>query len=925
MKEYKIKKKDMNNKNTNNLNFDNVQRKRPTVNLDNNISYSQSDESKSQSESEEEQNNDNSYDDESDQNEESESDSSGKLNKRVNMNNIRINNYNNKPYNNNNGISLYRGISDQKEKIKNNSRKNFGLSGDKKLTGYSDFFNNYKRAFSGGKNYKPHYLFYPTTDKRINTDNNNNIKFNDLNKNNNQILQSNYAPTHSNTKVTKIKKAPLDEITNNIRKNLNQDFYSFNNNYNMANNIYMNNPNLNKTSPNIPIGKYIVNVKKLPYKGDERFINNNFNGPANVRLVPINENNEINKNPELPGGNKTMGYYSRINMDNQQDMQNLIMSNNYNLKRIENNDNERNKDERYLNNRNDNERFMKMNYATLSSSNPNSQMKNQPLNFAQVIKQSQANIPNSNGRITIVKKLPPLSNNNNNKNDEIDQVKQKNRQLGGQAINNQINPVANNLKNDNDEKNNKPKISVQKIDNNGLPILNDRNYQTGVYPNANNLSKNLLENSNNSVAPNASFNQRLNPNANIQKLNPQEKQDQTMDAANVNKNYIPQSQASNTLFNQNKQQQLLKAGYMNHFQNNVNTFRDTLANEENNENENNQENEEKEENKNITNIPNSEDTKKNVDISYNDFDGSGWIKNYGGVSRPGKDINGNQKTNQDTLVSLTNINNIKDFNIFGVLDGHGPQGHFVSQFASEYIPSQIINHPAIKSITEPEQIYEKLKENNCEILTNACLSCDETLKTAEFDAYNSGTTCNLIIHIGAHIICVNTGDSRSIVAYDDQKDDNELNYLESAQLSMDYKPDIPEEKNRILMSGGMIHKIKNEFGVEVGPYRVWIRGTNYPGLAMSRSIGDLKGKAIGVIPDPGIMEYDLCESTRYIIIGSDGVWEFLHNDIVKDIGKKYYLEDNASEFCHQVVKNALTQWEKNENFVDDITAIVIFF
>ena len=54
---------------------------------------------------------------------------------------------------------------------------------------------------------------------------------------------------------------------------------------------------------------------------------------------------------------------------------------------------------------------------------------------------------------------------------------------------------------------------------------------------------------------------------------------------------------------------------------------------------------------------------KDVDVTYNDFDGSGYVKNYGGVSRPGKDSSGRQKTNQDALVCQTNINNIKDFNI----------------------------------------------------------------------------------------------------------------------------------------------------------------------------------------------------------------------------------------------------------------------
>ena len=41
---------------------------------------------------------------------------------------------------------------------------------------------------------------------------------------------------------------------------------------------------------------------------------------------------------------------------------------------------------------------------------------------------------------------------------------------------------------------------------------------------------------------------------------------------------------------------------------------------------------------------------------------------------------------------------------------------------------------------------------------------------------------------GNHIICAYTGDSREIVVYNDQQD-LELNYLELAQLSIDFKPE----------------------------------------------------------------------------------------------------------------------------------------
>ena len=328
-------------------------------------------------------------------------------------------------------------------------------------------------------------------------------------------------------------------------------------------------------------------------------------------------------------------------------------------------------------------------------------------------------------------------------------------------------------------------------------------------------------------------------------------------------------------------------------------------------------------------ISNSKEPKanKDVDVTYSDFDSSGYVKNYGGVSRPGKDSSGEKKTNQDALVCLTNINNIKDFNIFGVLDGHGPDGHYVSQFAADFIPSNIINHPEIKSLKEPEKIYKKLKENNCQIITQAFVMADVNLKNVDFDALESGSTVCLIIHIGTHIICANSGDSRALVVFDNPENTNinNLIYWNAVPLSTDYKPDMPEEKNRILMAGGVVEQMKDDFGEGIGPFRVWVKGKDYPGLAMSRSIGDLKGKEVGVIPNPGILEYDLNKSTRYVIACSDGIFEFLDNNTVMELGKRFYLQNDASAYCHELVNKALYEWTINDNIVDDITAVVAFF
>jgi len=69
-------------------------------------------------------------------------------------------------------------------------------------------------------------------------------------------------------------------------------------------------------------------------------------------------------------------------------------------------------------------------------------------------------------------------------------------------------------------------------------------------------------------------------------------------------------------------------------------------------------------------------------------------------------------------------------------------------------------------------------------------------------------------------------------------------------LSRDHKPDLKEESQRIVKSGGRVERY-TENGVKSGPYRVWLKDYEIPGLAMSRSIGDFVAESVGVICDPG--------------------------------------------------------------------------
>ena len=297
------------------------------------------------------------------------------------------------------------------------------------------------------------------------------------------------------------------------------------------------------------------------------------------------------------------------------------------------------------------------------------------------------------------------------------------------------------------------------------------------------------------------------------------------------------------------------------------------------------------------------------------------IKSHYVISKAGRDEYGQLKINQDTYLFIKEINGIKDFDIFGVLDGHGPEGHFVSQIVSRYIQLEFQKIKVIEKIKDLNIIYNKLSSNNFSIIKDIFINADNFLRDQEIESRNSGTTCVIVIHIGEHIICANAGDSRAILIYDKNKNGE----YKIFPLSIDSKPELKGEKERIKRMGGLVEKIKDQYGKEVGPYRVWNKNKDCPGLAMSRSIGDFNGKNLGIIPDPNIIETNFDINIKYIVVCSDGVWEFLSNEDVMLLGNKFYEENNPREFCKEIYDNSVKYWQKEDLVIDDITILAVFF
>ena len=272
------------------------------------------------------------------------------------------------------------------------------------------------------------------------------------------------------------------------------------------------------------------------------------------------------------------------------------------------------------------------------------------------------------------------------------------------------------------------------------------------------------------------------------------------------------------------------------------------------------------------------------------------ITKYSFYSKAGANRDGQIKENQDSCIAREiEINNTKEY-LFGIFDGHGLDGHFVSQSIKQFF--QNLN---IENLKQKESIISTYKNLSNQIQTQK-----------NFDVFGSGSTCVILYITPSKITSANTGDSRGILITTDNR---------IIKLSNDHKPEEPNEKMRIEQNGG---RVSQAYGM--GPFRVWLKTENYPGLAMSRSIGDKIAHSVGVSDIPEIMEFNLDDNKpKAVIVASDGIWEFLSNENVKDVVLRYYDCGDADLCARELCENARRIWESSGYAIDDITAVVGFF
>eukprot|EP00811_Abedinium_folium_P032332 NODE_5386_length_1776_cov_6.382656.p1 GENE.NODE_5386_length_1776_cov_6.382656~~NODE_5386_length_1776_cov_6.382656.p1 ORF type:complete len:389 (-),score=61.56 NODE_5386_length_1776_cov_6.382656:536-1702(-) len=264
-----------------------------------------------------------------------------------------------------------------------------------------------------------------------------------------------------------------------------------------------------------------------------------------------------------------------------------------------------------------------------------------------------------------------------------------------------------------------------------------------------------------------------------------------------------------------------------------------------------------------------------------------------------------ESPNQDSWCVLR-LND--QFNLYAVFDGHGRDGHHVSDFVKEFVPKLILRDERFPN--------GELKQ----LLIDVFVQTQAIVETADswrkLQAKNSGTTVTVVLHDNENhkLWVAHCGDSSAVLGHRaaDQS-------YKATAITRDHKPNLPDERKRIENAGGVVL-----FDGFVN-YRVFMKNQRRPGLNLSRCLDDLTGhQKCGLSCIPEVAEHNI-QRDDMLLICSDGVWEFMTPDEAVEFVMCNHSFKTAQEAADIVAKEAWDRWIREDGqVVDDITVLVVF-
>jgi len=240
--------------------------------------------------------------------------------------------------------------------------------------------------------------------------------------------------------------------------------------------------------------------------------------------------------------------------------------------------------------------------------------------------------------------------------------------------------------------------------------------------------------------------------------------------------------------------------------------------------------------------------------------------------------------------------------IYGVCDGHGPFGHLVSFRLVQTLPH---------FLTTSAHYGQDWKEAMKEAFLNAQKDLLDFCREHDVNVEASGAAGSMLIIDGQTVHISHIGDAGVMLASWNRRDSRMISGTK------DHKPQNEGEKARLEAAGSEVRE------VDENSYRIYIRGTNFPGLTMSRAFGDTA--CGGVLQEPEYEKHMMQPSDEYYaIVASDGIWEFIEYDKAVDLTAKKLRLKGTRETTRFITEASRKRWAYCcGDYCDDITVLLI--
>ena len=173
-------------------------------------------------------------------------------------------------------------------------------------------------------------------------------------------------------------------------------------------------------------------------------------------------------------------------------------------------------------------------------------------------------------------------------------------------------------------------------------------------------------------------------------------------------------------------------------------------------------------------------------------------------------------------------------------------------------------------------------------------------------------------------------DASDATATDGDNDEEELGAFSAVELSFDHKVEREDELARVRAAGGQVQPAFEGTAGQYEPARLFEDLQDFdagPGLTMTRAFGDWGARSLGFSHEPEVTRRALRPTDRFLILASDGVWEFIDSALaVEIVGAMYESGQPAQLAALSLITAAANRWYAFEGpwYRDDITCVVVY-